>query len=190
MAEALTDLIGQAQGGDRAAADRLFSVVYDELRAIAGRQRHRVGTAEIGTTSLVHEGYLRLIRGMQLGSEGRAHFFAIAAQAMRQIAIDRIRAEMTNKRGGNADVTSLDGILEVDSKSALNNTDLLALDQALTQLEALDPRLSRLVELRFFAGMDLEEAGEVLNMSERTLKRDWRKARAFLHVQLEGFGEP
>ena len=188
MAEQLTDLIGLAQGGDRAAADRLFTVVYAELRAIAGRQRQRVEGAPIGATSLVHESYMRLIRGMSLGSEGRAHFFATAARAMRQIAIDRLRAEVAAKRGGDADITSLDGVHEGDPDAALANTDLVALDQALTLLDSFDARLSRLVELRFFAGMSLEEAGEKLGMSERTLKRDWRKARAFLHTQLDHTG--
>ncbi|MDZ4813271.1 MAG: ECF-type sigma factor [Pseudomonadota bacterium] len=186
MTEELTDLIGRAQGGDRRAADQLFTAVYAELRAIAGHQRHRVEGAGMGATSLVHESYLRLIRGMSLGSEGRAHFFATAARAMRQIAIDRLRAEIAGKRGGNADITSLDGALEDAEDVKLGQTDLLALDQALTLLETFDARLSRLVELRFFAGMSLEEAGEKLGMSERTLKRDWRKARAFLHTQLDG----
>ncbi len=186
MAEELTDLIGLAQGGDRSAADRLFTVVYDELRAIAGRQRQRIYGAGIGATSLVHESYMRLIRGMSLGSEGRAHFFATAARAMRQIVIDRLRADIADKRGGDVDITSLDAIHEGGSDSALGQIDLIALDQALTLLESFDARLSRLVELRFFAGMSLEEAGEKLGMAARTLKRDWRKARAFLYTQLDG----
>lgn len=189
MAEELTDLIGLAQGGDRSAADRLFTVVYDELRAIAGRQRQRIDGAGIGATSLVHESYMRLIRGMSLGSEGRAHFFATAARAMRQIVIDRLRADIAGKRGGDVDITSLDAIHEGGSDSALGQIDLIALDQALTLLESFDARLSRLVELRFFAGMSLEEAGEKLGMTARTLKRDWRKARAFLYTQLDGVGD-
>lgn len=188
MAEELTELIGRAQSGDRAAADRLFTVVYAELRAIAGRQRHRIEGSGMGATSLVHESYLRLIRGMSLGSEGRVHFFATAARAMRQIAIDRLRAQAAEKRGGDADITALDHGLEQSSDTELEQTDLIALDQALSLLESFDARLSSLVELRFFAGMSLEEAGEKLGMSERTLKRDWRKARAFLHAQLNGDG--
>jgi RNA polymerase sigma factor (TIGR02999 family) len=186
MTEELTELIGRAQGGDRVAADRLFTVVYAELRAIAGRQRQRIDGAGIGATSLVHESYMRLIRGMSLGSEGRVHFFATAARAMRQIAIDRVRAEVAEKRGGNAEITSLDSGGDQAADTELGQVDLIALDQALTLLESFDARLSRLVELRFFAGMSLEEAGEKLGMSERTLKRDWRKARAFLHTQLDG----
>ncbi len=185
MTEELTDLIGRAQGGDRRAADQLFTAVYAELRAIAGRQRQRIEGSGMGATSLVHESYMRLIRGMSLGSEGRAHFFATAARAMRQIAIDRVRADIAGKRGGGADITSLDGVLESATDTDFGHTDMLALDQALTLLESFDARLSRLVELRFFAGMSLEEAGEKLGMSERTLKRDWRKARAFLHAQLD-----
>lgn len=186
MAEELTDLIGRAQGGDRSAADRLFTVVYAELRAIAGRQRQRIEPAGMGATSLVHESYLRLIRGSSLGSEGRAHFFATAARAMRQIAIDRVRAQHAEKRGGDIEITSLEGGHEQSADAELGQTDLIALDQALTLLESFDARLSSLVELRFFAGMSLEEAGEKLGMSARTLKRDWRKARAFLHTQLDG----
>ncbi len=186
MTEELTELIGRAQGGDRAAADRLFTVVYAELRAIAGRQRQRIQGSGMGATSLVHESYMRLIRGMSLGSEGRAHFFATAARAMRQIAIDRVRADVADKRGGNAEITSLDSGGDHAADTELGQVDLIALDQALTLLESFDARLSRLVELRFFAGMSLEEAGERLGMSERTLKRDWRKARAFLHTQLDG----
>jgi len=188
MAEELTDLIGQAQGGDRAAADRLFALVYGELRVLAGRQRQRFEGADVGATSLVHESYLRLIRGMSLGSEGRVHFFATAARAMRQIAIDRLRADSADKRGGQAEITSLDAAVEtpVAANSEFGDIDLLALDQALSALESFDTRLARLVELRFFAGMSLEEAGDTLGMSERTLKRDWRKARAFLHARLEG----
>lgn len=183
MAEELTELIGRAQAGDRPAADRLFTVVYAELRAIAARQRQRFDGGGMGATSLVHESYMRLIRGMSLGSEGRAHFFATAARAMRQIAVDRLRADLAEKRGGDADITSLDHGLDQAMESG---PDLIALDQALNLLESFDPRLSRLVELRFFAGMSLEEAGDKLGMSERTLKRDWRKARAFLHTQLDG----
>ena len=188
MVDEVTDLIGRAQGGDRAAADRLFSVVYDELRVLAGRQRQRFEGSDLGATSLVHESYLRLIRGLSLGTEGRVHFFATAARAMRQIAIDRLRAQGAEKRGGQADITSLDSALETPSASAseFGDIDLMALDQALAALESFDTRLARLVELRFFAGMSLEEAGERLGMSERTLKRDWRKARAFLHARLEG----
>jgi RNA polymerase sigma factor (TIGR02999 family) len=186
MAEPLTDLIGRAQAGDRSAADRLFTLVYAELRAIAGRQRLRIPGVGMGATSLVHESYLRLIRGMSLGSEGRAHFFATAARAMRQIAIDHLRADVAAKRGGHAEVTSLDALHDAADDATIGQIDLLALDQALTLLETFDARLSRLVELRFFAGMSLEEAGEKLGMSERTLKRDWRKARAFLHAQLDG----
>lgn len=186
MGEALTDLIGLAQGGDRAAADRLFTAVYAELRVIARRQRLRFADAGMGATSLVHESYLRLIRGLSLGSEGRAHFFATAARAMRQIALDQLRSRSRQKRGGGVEVAALDDIVEIANPDDWEGIDLVALDTALTRLESFEPRLASLVELRFFAGMNLEEAGEKLGMSERTLKRDWRKARAFLHAQLEG----
>lgn len=186
MADDITQLISLAKSGDRAAADSLFTVVYAELRAIAGRQRRRVESSGMGATSLVHESYLRLIRGMSLGHDGRAHFFATAARAMRQIAIDRVRAMGSEKRGGRFDLSSLEEAPEVDAESGLPPVDLIALDQALTLLEGFDPRLATLVELRFFAGMSLQEAGEQIGVTDRTLKRDWRKARAFLHTQLGG----
>lgn len=180
----VTVLIARAQGGDRVAADRLFEVVYQELHQLASRQRQSGAGGDMGATSLVHESYLRLIRGMSLGSAGRAHFFAIAAQAMRQIAINQVRARMAEKRGGAMEVTSLDGLVDGAEPAETKPGDLLALDQALTRLESFDARLSRLVELRFFGGMSLAEAGDKLGLSERTLKRDWRKARAFLHAEL------
>lgn len=186
MADEVTVLIERAQSGDRIAADRLFELVYRELHALAARQRLTIGIGDMGATSLVHESYLRLIRGMSLGSAGRAHFFAIAAQAMRQIAINQVRSRMAEKRGGAMDVTSLDGLTDGVEPAEQKPVDLLALDQALTRLESFDARLSRLVELRFFGGMSLSEAGEKLGLSERTLKRDWRKARAFLHADLAG----
>lgn len=186
MTEEHIDLVGRAPGGDRRAADQWFSAVYAELPVIAGRQRQRVEDAGMGATSRVHESYLRLIRGMSLGSEGRAHFFATAARAMRQIAIDLLRAEIAEKRGSNSAMVSLDSALEDAEDVQLGQIDLLGLDQVLTLLEIFDARLSRLVELRFFAGMSLEDAGEKLGMSECTLNRDWRKARAFLHTQLDG----
>ncbi len=169
--EELTDSIGRAQGGERRAAGQLFNADYAEMRAIAGCQRHRVEDADLGATALMHRDDVRLIRGNSLGSEGRAHFFATAARAMRQIAIDRLRAEIAGKRGGNADMTSL-AALEDAEDVQLGLIDLLALDQALNLLETFDARLSRLMELRSLAATSLKDFGEKLGRSERTLKRD------------------
>lgn len=183
MAE-LTELIGQARGGDPGAADRLFAAVYADLHRLAARQLRAGDGGGMRTTSLVHETYLKLARPEALDVADRAHFFAVAARAMRQISIDRVRAHWAGKRGaGRADATLATDAGPSDQRDL---ADLLALDAALGRLEQLDVRLARLVELRFFVGMNLEEAGAVLGLSERTLKRDWRRARAFLHGALDG----
>ncbi len=171
MSEELTDSIDRAQGGDRRAAEQLFNAVYAELRAIAGRQRHRVQDVDVGATALMHRDDVRLIRGVSLGSEGRAHFFATAARALRQTALDLSRAEIAGKRGGNADMTSLDALEDAEDVQ-LGLIDLMALDQALNLLETFDARLSRLMELRSFAATSLKDFGEKPGRSERTLKRD------------------
>ena len=183
MAE-LTELIGQARAGAAGASERLFQAVYADLHRLAARQLRGADGGGMQTTSLVHEAYLKLARPEALDVADRAHFFAVAARAMRQIAIDRVRAQVAGKRGGGAVHATLDSRAGPGEERDL--ADLLALDAALNRLEALDVRLARLVELRFFAGMSLEEAGAVLGLSERTLKRDWRRARAFLHGSLGG----
>ncbi|HET6603369.1 MAG TPA: ECF-type sigma factor [Xanthomonadaceae bacterium] len=185
MAE-LTELIVKARGGDHAAADHLFTVVYEDLRRLAARQLRAGDGGGMRTTSLVHETYLKLARPEALEVSDRAHFFSVAARAMRQITIDRVRAQRAARRGGGAPHESLAGAAAQSDGRDL--PELLALDAALTRLDALEPRLARLVELRFFAGMGLEEAGAALGLSERTLKRDWRRARAFLHGAMEGAG--
>jgi RNA polymerase sigma factor (TIGR02999 family) len=180
----LTELIGQARGGNPAAAERLFAAVYADLHRLAARQLRGADGGGMRTTSLVHETYLKLARPEALDVADRAHFFAVAARAMRQISIDRVRAQWAGKRGaGRADATLRTDAGPSDERDL---ADLLALDVALGRLEELDVRLARLVELRFFVGMNLEEAGAVLGLSERTLKRDWRRARAFLHGALDG----
>lgn len=173
----LTQLIAAARGGDRAASDRLFAAVYADLHRMASRQPH--AEAGMATTSLVHEAYLKLARPEALDLNDRQHFYAVAARAMRQIAIDRVRERLAAKRGGGAAVTTLGAAdaVAVDADSA----ELLALDAALERLAQAQPRLAQLVELRFFGGMDLEEAGAAIGLSPTTLKRDWRRARAFLH---------
>jgi RNA polymerase sigma factor (TIGR02999 family) len=183
MAE-VTELIVGARSGDAGASEQLFALVYADLHRLAARQLRAGDGAGMRTTSLVHEAYLKLARPEALDVADRAHFFAVAARAMRQIAVDRVRAHCAGKRGGGKAHATLDtGAGPSDGRDL---ADLLALDAALNRLEALDPRLARLVELRFFGGMNLEEAGAVLGLSERTLKRDWRRARAFLHGILDG----
>ena len=177
----LTQLIRQARDGDKQASDRLFSAVYDDLRRIAARQ---LGPSSgMATTSLVHEAYVKLARPDSLDLNDRQHFYAVAARAMRNIVIDHARERIAVKRGAGAHHVTL----EANDEPSSGETDrLIALDAALTHLEALDPRLGKLVELRFFGGMNLEEAGEAIGLSPTTLKRDWRRARAFLHGALDG----
>lgn len=181
----VTLLIGRAREGDRDAADALFRTVYDDLRRIAGRQAAGGAAGAHGATSLVHEAYFRLAKPESLALSDRRHFFAVAARAMRQIAVDRARERLAAKRGSGAPEITL-GAVDMQLVDDARLERLLDLDQAMTALEASDERLARLVELRHFSGLQLEEAGEVLGLSVATLKRDYRKARAFLHARLGG----
>src|SRR5688572_8759927 len=181
MAE-LTELLGRARDGDKSAADQLFAAVYEDLRRIAARNLRGAGDG-MRTTSLVHEAYEKLARPEALDLNDRRHFFAVAARAMRQIVIDHARERAAGKRGGAFVRVTLDADAE-DAAPHGGLDELVALDDALARLEALDPRLARLVELRFFGGMNLEEAGAAIGLSPTTLKRDWRRARAFLHGAL------
>jgi RNA polymerase sigma factor (TIGR02999 family) len=176
-------LIDAWRRGDAEAADRLFALVYDELRALARRQLARLTPGQtLAPTALVHEAYMRFADRPAPDAVNRQHFFGIAARAMRHIVIDHVRRTRAQKRGGGAP-------LPLDSDLAVTNdgspADLIALDAALTELERLDQRQARVVELRFFAGLELTEIAAVLRTSERTVKRDWQKARAFLYAMLE-----
>lgn len=180
----LSILLAAAGQGDREAADRVFALVYAELRRIACRQVARSIDGP-GATSLVHEVYLRLARPEALHVASREHFFSLAARAMRQLVIDHALARATQKRGGNVVKDSLDEA--TDLPGHLGDAErLLELDQALARLAAVDPSLVALVEMRYFAGLDLSEIAQVTGRSERSLKRDWRKARLVLHAALEG----
>jgi len=187
----ITVLIQRACGGDHAASDQLFTALYGDLRKLAACQLGRVFGEGLHTTSLVHEAYFRLAKPEALAVVDRAHFFAVAGRAMRQLVIDHARQRQAGKRGGGDRDLPLDAVdadgLPAALLAGLSNTrdaDVFALDQALQQLAKLDAQLARLVEMRFFAGMELAEIAEVLQRSERSLKRDWRKARAFLHAHL------
>ncbi len=181
-AEPITDLLLQASGGDSTAIDRLFPLVYDELRRIAHRalQRER-SDHTLGTTGVVHEAYLKLVDQTRVGWRDRAHFFAVAALAMRRILVDYARRHRRAKRGGGARPVTLDeGVVSLDERAE----NLVALDEALTRLSALNPRLSRIVECRFFGGLTEEEIAEALGVTTRTVKRDWAKARGWLYQEL------
>jgi RNA polymerase sigma factor (TIGR02999 family) len=187
-----TALLAAARDGDRAAYDRVFARVYEELRRVASRQSARFGgradSATISTTALVHEAYLKLTRDQIVAGKDRIHFFALASRAMRQILLDHARHGSRRKRGGDVAKVELDGLaFELSSpegEAAVH--DLLALDRALERLSGVDPELARLVEWRFFAGLTLPEIVELTGSSERTLKRDWVVARAFLARELGG----
>lgn len=178
----ITQLLVAWKQGDQQALDQLTPLVYRELRRLAhgylaGERRGHV----LQTTALVNEAFVRLIDWQQVEWQSRAHFFGVAATLMRHILVQFAREQQAAKRGGKAIQVSLS---EAASISTKNNPDLVALDDALTALEKLDPRQARTVELRFFGGLTLEEAAEVLRVSVTTVRRDWRMAQAWLHQQL------
>jgi RNA polymerase sigma factor (TIGR02999 family) len=183
MAE-MTALIAAARAGDKDAESRLFEAVYADLHRIAQRHLRASGPEAEHATSLVHEVYLRLARGDGLALNDRTHFFAVASRAMRQIVIDHVRSRLSEKHGAGVGPLSLDSA--VMAVAAGRDEELLMLDEALQRLARVDPRLAQFVELRYFGGLQLAELAEVTGLSERTLKRDWRKARAFLYRELTG----
>lgn len=178
----LTVLLNRGSAGDRAAADQAFRFVYDRLRAIAAGTRSRRGTGQTPhPTTLVHEAYAKLFRGSDPAWEDRGHFYAVAAKAMRHIAIDRARAALSAKRGGGWSRVSSDAI---SSGATVDPADLIALDEALKQLATLHERQARVVELRFFAGLSVREVATLLGCSDRTVELDWRTARAWLRNRI------
>jgi RNA polymerase sigma factor (TIGR02999 family) len=174
----ITQLLLEARQGDPEAANHLYDAVYDELRRIArGRLSRNRAENTLNTTALVHEAYLRLVDQAQAAANDRAHFFALASRAMRFVLIDYARRRTAQKRGGVQRDISLDEVrVGVEDRTL----DLLALDEALDELTAFDERLGRLVEFRFFGGLTYEEIAEVTEWSVPTIKRDWRRARAWL----------
>ncbi len=182
--EEITGLLAAARGGDRSALDRLFPLVYAHLRERAHGQLRRLRPGEtLSTTALVHEAYLKLVDASRQEFHDRQHFFAVASRAMRQILVDYARRARAGKRGAG----QAPAALELDHLPDPGRAEeLVALDEALVELERLDPRLARIVELRFFGGLSVEETGEALELSPRTVKRDWRKARAVLYDLLMG----
>jgi RNA polymerase sigma factor (TIGR02999 family) len=184
--EGVTELLAAWRAGDRDAAGRLMPLVYDELRRIA-RRRVAGPDQTLQTTGLVHEAYLKLAEHSRLAVQDRHHFFALAARAMRQLVVDHARRRAAAKRGGDVRMVALDDLpVPVDDRA----DEMLALDEALDRLSTLDATLSRIVELRFFAGLSVEETADALDCSTRTVKREWRKARAFLHHELASRRQP
>lgn len=177
----ITRLLGRIRAGEPAALGEMMPIVYDELRRVARRQRRRSGSRTLDTTALVHEAYVKLSEGATPEYRDRCHFFAVAATAMRQLLVDHARAKGARKRGGDWARLDLDQVaLGVEEQVDL----VLSIDGALQALGQLNERLVRVVECRFFAGMSEAETGAALGVTERTVRRDWVKARAWLHREL------
>lgn len=180
----ITELLEALGTGRDGAFEELFEAVYGELRRLAHSQRRRWrGEETLNTTALIHEAYLKLAGGRLPPKQDRARFFAVAARAMRQILIDRARRSRAERRGGGAAQVSLTDA-EPPAGRTFPEAELLSLDDALDRLEEIDPRQVRIVECRFFAGLDVEETAEAVGVSTATVKRDWRAARAWLHREL------
>jgi len=182
LPENITQLLEQWSDGDERALDRLTPLVYDELRQQAARylRRERPGHT-MQTTALINEAYLRLIDTREVRWQGRAHFFAIAANLMRRILVDHARQRNAAKRGGSPIHVTLDRIVATAKQSDI---DVLAIDEALTKLAAIDHLQAKIVELRFFSGLSVEETAAALGISPRTVKRDWSVARAWLRREI------
>jgi RNA polymerase sigma factor (TIGR02999 family) len=182
----ITERLLALRGGDKDALNRLVPLVYERLRAMAhARLAGQAAGVSLNTTGLVHDAYLRLVDQSRAEWKDRSHFFAVAATAMRQIIVDRARRRGAGKRGGGVRPELLDDAhAGVDARTE----EILAIDEALTQLGALSERMVKMVELRFFAGLSVEETAEVLGLDSRTVNRDWRAARALLYRALSGAG--
>lgn len=176
-------MLRAAADGDRAVLDALFHAVYNELQGLAHRVRGNGASETLCTTALVHEAYIKLVPSSDIDWRSRAHFFGVAARAMRQILVDAARARMRDKRGGgDAWVVTFD---ESEHEMPVRADELVALDAALTRLSALDERQARIVEHRFFGGLTAPETAAVLDISEATVNRDWRAARAWLRREMQ-----
>jgi len=181
----ITQLLRDWQGGSRDALDRLVPLVYDELHIIAARHlgsERRDGTLQ--TTALVNEAYLKLIDQQRVDWQNRAHFFAIAARLMRRILIDDARRRLREKRGGSVVRVSVEDVAVPEPDAPVDVVDLLELDRALLELERLDPDQAKIVELRFFGGLTVEETAAVVRSSPATVKREWAVAKGWLYREL------
>jgi RNA polymerase sigma-70 factor (ECF subfamily) len=179
----VTMLLSALTRGDEAAASKLMPVVYNELRRLAGSymRQERVDHT-LQPTALVHEAYIKLIDQRSVNWQSRAHFFGVSAQLMRRILIDHARGHMREKRGGELKKVSLDDVFVFAERKA---DELLAVDDSLNALAKIDPRQARVVELRFFGGLSVEEAADVLGVSPKTVKREWSVAKAWLTADLK-----
>ena len=180
----ITHLLDKARSGDKSALDDLLPLVYNELRRIAENQlRSERGSHTLQATALVHEAYLRLIEQREVDWSNRLHFFSIAAEMMRRILVNYAIRRNARKRGDGATKIALDDAVNFASEQE-RDFDLIALDDALKNLAELDEKQARIVELRFFGGLTIEETARVLEVSDSTVKREWRMAKAWLKTQL------
>ena len=183
MEEGITQMLLRWSEGDRSALNRLLPLVYDELRRLAQSYlRRNRNLSLLQPTMLVHEAYLKLVNQEQMTWQNRAQFFGLAAKIMRDLLVDHARRARASKRGGGNYSLSLS---EADRVGQQQNPDLLALDEAMTELAAIKPRHCQIIEMRFFAGLTIEETAEVLNISHATVERDWSFARAWLYKHLQ-----
>ena len=184
--EDITQILCAVSADDPSASARLMPFVYDELRRLAGRYLSRERSDHtLQATALVHEAYLRLVDQKRVNWQNRAHFFGVAAEMMRRILVDYARRRGAEKRGGGLQKLALDDAISFAQEKDI---DLIALDEALGDLARLDPLQSRIVELRFFGGLTLEEAAEILSLSRSTVEREWLTAKAWLYIQLRHQG--
>ena len=178
----VTQLLNKAQAGDRESLDRLLPIVYQELRRVAAAQlRNERENHTLQATALVHEAYLRLLEQREVDWRNRAHFFSIAAEMMRRILVNYAIQRKAQKRGDGATHIALDDALSYGEQTDL---DVVALNEALEQLAQFDPEQARIVELRFFGGLTIEETAEVLGISDSHVKREWRMAKSWLKTRL------
>jgi len=182
--EEITRLLINWRNGDKAALDQLTPLVYEELRRLArGFMRRERHDHTLQTSALINEAYLRLVDQDETNWQNRAHFFAVAAQIMRHILVDHARSHGYEKRGAGAQKVGLDEVMVISEDRA---RELVELDEALTSLATVDPRKSRIIELRFFGGLNIDETAEVMELSPTTVQREWRAAKAWLRRFIKG----
>ena len=179
--DAITSLLQRWRQGDKAAMDDILPIVYDELRRLARGRLKTDPSQSLQATALVHEVYLRLVDRACTTIHDRTHFFALAARVMRQVLADHARRRIAGKRGGGVTIIGIDDAMPV---AKMRGIDVLALDEALSQLNSFDTRLCRIVELKFFAGLTIDETAQALDLSTATVEREWTIAKAWLHQRL------
>lgn len=180
----ITQLLHRLRDGEKGVYDELYPLVYDELKGLAYSHLSGQKDHTFSKTELVHEVYLKMVKQSEVDFEDRSHFFGIASHCMRQILIDYARKKQAQKRGGNKrDLTYIDELYEVQKQKA---DELIGIDQALNRLEKINKRLSDVVDMRFFGKMRVKDIADVLDVSESTVNRDWKKARGWLYKELEG----